>query len=248
MKLEGKVCIITGGASGIGKAAVKLFLEEGAIVVACDVNESALEALKKELSQFEDRLIVEKLDVRNFEQAMMISKKVYERFGKIDVLVNNAGVTRDALLEKMSEEDWDFVIDVNLKGVFNMTKAVYPYMLEQGEGSIINTSSIVGVFGNIGQTNYAASKAGIIGMTKTWAKEFTRKGAKIRVNAVAPGFIMTPMVEKVPENILEKFGEKIPLKRFGKPEEVAKLYLFLASDDSSYITGQVIGINGGLVL
>ncbi len=248
MKLKGKVCIVTGGASGIGKATVKLFLEEGAIVIACDVNEEALKNLGSEFSQFKDRLALEKLDVRDLKAAQDLAKRVYERFGKIDVLINNAGVTRDAMLEKMREEDWDFVIDVNLKGVFNMTKAIYPYMLEAGEGSIVNTSSIVGIFGNIGQTNYAASKAGIIGMTKTWAKEFTRKGAKIRVNAVAPGFIMTPMVEKVPENILEKFREKIPLKRFGKPEEVARLYLFLASDDSSYITGQVIGINGGLVL
>ncbi len=248
MKLDGKVCVITGGGSGIGRAAVELFLKEGATVVACDIDRESLRRLEDELSSYGDRLLVREVDVRDFESVEKVVDEIFERFGRIDVLVNNAGVTRDALLEKMTEEDWDFVVDVNLKGVFNMTRAVYPYMLERGEGSVINTSSIVGVFGNIGQTNYAASKAGIIGMTKTWAKEFARKGANIRVNAVAPGFIMTPMVEKVPEKILEKFRERIPLKRFGKPEEVARLYLFLASDDSSYITGQVIGIDGGLVL
>ncbi|HPC25537.1 MAG TPA: SDR family oxidoreductase, partial [Fervidobacterium sp.] len=162
--------------------------------------------------------------------------------------VNNAGITRDALIQKMTEEDWDRVINVNLKGVFNMTQAVVPYMLEAGKGSIVSTSSVVGIYGNIGQTNYAATKAGIIGMTKTWAKEFARKGAKIRVNAVAPGFIRTPMTEKVPEKILTEMGEKAALKRLGEAIEVANVYLFLASDESSYVTGQVIGVDGGLIM
>ncbi|HUM76407.1 MAG TPA: SDR family oxidoreductase, partial [Fervidobacterium sp.] len=162
--------------------------------------------------------------------------------------VNNAGITRDALIQKMTEEDWDRVINVNLKGVFNMTQAVVPYMLEAGKGSIVSTSSVVGIYGNIGQTNYAATKAGIIGMTKTWAKEFARKGAKIRVNAVAPGFIRTPMTEKVPEKILTEMAEKASLKRLGEAIEVANVYLFLASDESSYVTGQVIGVDGGLIM
>ncbi len=148
----------------------------------------------------------------------------------------------------MTEEDWDRVINVNLKGVFNMTQAVVPYMLEAGKGSIVSTSSVVGIYGNIGQTNYAATKAGIIGMTKTWAKEFARKGAKIRVNAVAPGFIRTPMTEKVPEKILTEMAEKASLKRLGEAIEVANVYLFLASDESSYVTGQVIGVDGGLIM
>jgi len=175
-------------------------------------------------------------------------KLLKDEYGHIDGLVNNAGVTRDALLQRMTEEDWDLVINVNLKGVFNMTQAVVPVMLDQGYGSIVNTSSIVGVYGNIGQSNYSASKGGVVAMSKTWAKELTRKGAKIRVNAVAPGFIKTPMTDKVPEKLIQSLEEKIPLKRMGLPEEVANLYFFLISDESTYITGQVIGIDGGLVI
>ncbi|HCZ05942.1 MAG TPA: beta-ketoacyl-ACP reductase, partial [Thermotogae bacterium] len=157
-------------------------------------------------------------------------------------------ITRDQLLVRMSEEEWDAVIEVNLKGVFNMTQAVAPQMIKQKKGSIINTSSVVGIYGNIGQTNYAATKAGVIGMTKTWAKELARKGAQIRVNAVAPGFIKTPMTEKLPQKIVDRVIERIPLARLGEPEEVAKVYLFLASDESSYVTGQVIGVDGGIVI
>ncbi|ABR31670.1 short-chain dehydrogenase [Thermosipho melanesiensis] len=244
MRLEGKVCIITGAGSGIGKAAALLFSQEGAKVIACDVVEENLKKLKEE----DDRIDVFVLDVTNREAIQNMVDNVVEKYGRIDVLVNNAGITRDALLLKMKEEDWDAVINVNLKGVFNMTQAIAPIMLKQGKGSIINTSSVVGVYGNIGQTNYSATKAGIIGMTKTWAKELARKGAQIRVNAVAPGFIKTPMTEKVPERIINALNEKIPLKRMGEAEEVARVYLFLASDESSYITGQVIGVDGGLVI
>ncbi|MGB9614244.1 MAG: beta-ketoacyl-ACP reductase [Fervidobacterium sp.] len=239
MRLEGKVCIITGAGSGIGKTAAELFAKEGATVIACDVGESVYE---------HPNIHFYKLDVTDRVRISEAVKEVVDKFGKIDVLINNAGITRDALIQNMSEEDWDKVINVNLKGVFNMTQAVVPYMLEQGKGSIINTSSVVGVYGNIGQTNYAATKAGVIGMTKTWAKEFARKGAQIRVNAVAPGFIKTPMTEKVPEKILTAMAEKAALKRLGEPIEVAYVYLFLASDESSFITGQVIGVDGGLVL
>jgi 3-oxoacyl-[acyl-carrier protein] reductase len=239
MRLEDKVCIITGAGSGIGRAAAELFAKEGAIVIACDVSEATYE---------HPNIHFYKLDVTDRNRIAEVVKDVVEKFGKIDVLVNNAGITRDALIQNMTEEDWDRVINVNLKGVFNMTQAVVPYMLEAGKGSIINTSSVVGVYGNIGQTNYAATKAGVIGMTKTWAKEFARKGAQIRVNAVAPGFIKTPMTEKVPEKILTMMAERAALKRLGEPIEVAYVYLFLASDESSYITGQVIGVDGGLIL
>ncbi|MCX7653257.1 MAG: beta-ketoacyl-ACP reductase [Fervidobacterium sp.] len=239
MRLEGKVCIITGAGSGIGKAAAELFAKEGATVIACDLNETIYD---------NPNIHFYKLDVTDRVRVSEVVKDVVDKFGKIDVLVNNAGITKDALIQNMTEEDWDKVINVNLKGVFNMTQAVVPHMLEAGKGSIINTSSVVGVYGNIGQTNYSATKAGVIGMTKTWAKEFARKGAQIRVNAVAPGFIKTPMTEKVPEKILTAVAEKAALKRMGEPIEVAYVYLFLASDESSYITGQVIGVDGGLVL
>lgn len=240
MRLEGKVAIITGAGGGIGREAVKLFAKEGAKVIACDLKEEMMEDLKG-IGGVEIR----ELDVTDRGKIKEVVEDVYERYGKIDVLVNNAGITRDALLVRMREEDWDRVIDVNLKGVFNMTQAVVPYMMKGG-GSIINTSSVVGVYGNIGQTNYSASKAGLIGMTKTWAKELGRYG--IRVNAVAPGFIKTPMTEKVPEKVINMVIERTPLRRMGDPIEVARVYLFLASDESSFITGQVIGVDGGLVI
>jgi len=247
MRLKDKVCVITGAASGIGRAATILFAEEGANVIACDIRKESLEKLKEE-SKDSDRIFTYVLDVTDRTNIKKVVEEVVEKFGRIDVLVNNAGITRDALLLKMSEEDWDKVIEINLKGVFNMTQAVIPYMLKQNKGSIVNTSSVVAIYGNIGQTNSVAIKAGVIGMTKVWAKEFARKGAQIRVNAVAPGFIKTPMTEKVPEKIIQNVIEKIPLHRMGEPEEVARIYLFLASDESSYVTGQVIGVDGGLVI
>ncbi len=248
MRLEGKVVIITGAGSGIGRASVKRFCEEGATVIGCDIDVEQLSSLASECKELKGKMIPKKLDVTDRTAVQATIDEIKNYYGRIDGLINNAGVTRDGLLQKISEEDWDMVIDVNLKGVFNMTQFVIPVMLEQGTGSIVNTSSIVGVYGNIGQTNYAASKAGVNAMTKTWAKEFTRKGAKIRVNSVAPGFTKTPMTEKVPEKILAALEERIPLKRMGEPEEIADVYLFLISDESSYVTGQVIGVDGGLVL
>ncbi len=248
VRLEGKVVIITGGASGLGKAAVEKFAREGAIVYACDMDVEGLDNLKKEFSELPGKVIPKRLNVTDRPAITELVGEIKSEFGRIDGLINNAGVTRDALIQRMSEEDWDLVINVNLKGVFNMTQAVAPVMINQGYGSIVNTSSIVGVYGNIGQSNYSASKGGVIAMTKTWAKELTRKGAKIRVNAVAPGFIKTPMTEKMPEKILVALEEKIPLKRMGLPEEIANVYFFLISDESSYLTGQVIGVDGGLVI
>ncbi|PIJ63346.1 beta-ketoacyl-ACP reductase [Mesotoga sp. H07.pep.5.3] len=248
MRLEGKVVIITGGASGLGKAAVEKFAREGAIVYACDMDVEGLDNLKKEFSELPGKVIPKRLNVTDRPAITELIGEIKSEFGRVDGLINNAGVTRDALIQRMSEEDWDLVINVNLKGVFNMTQAVAPVMIDQGYGSIVNTSSIVGVYGNIGQSNYSASKGGVIAMTKTWAKELTRKGAKIRVNAVAPGFIKTPMTEKMPEKILVALEEKIPLKRIGLPEEIANVYFFLISDESSYLTGQVIGVDGGLVI
>ena len=248
VRLEGKVVIITGGASGLGKAAVEKFAREGAIVYACDMDVEGLDNLKKEFSELPGKVIPKRLNVTDRPAITELVGEIKSEFGRIDGLINNAGVTRDALIQRMSEEDWDLVINVNLKGVFNMTQAVAPVMIDQGYGSIVNTSSIVGVYGNIGQSNYSASKGGVIAMTKTWAKELTRKGAKIRVNAVAPGFIKTPMTEKMPEKILVALEEKIPLKRIGLPEEIANVYFFLISDESSYLTGQVIGVDGGLVI
>ncbi|MBU4350335.1 3-oxoacyl-[acyl-carrier-protein] reductase [bacterium] len=248
MRLKDKVCIITGAAGGIGKVAAILFAQEGAFVAACDVSQEKLRSLKEDIGKFSKNIETYLLDVTNRESVKNALEAIFQKYGRIDVLVNNAGITRDALLVKMTEQDWDAVINVNLKGVFNMTQAVVPYMMKTQKGSIINTSSIVGIYGNIGQTNYAASKGGIIAMTKTWAKELARKGAQIRVNAVAPGFIRTPMTEKVPEKVLEFINNRTPLGRMGEPKDVAYVYLFLASDESSFITGQVIGVDGGLIL
>ena len=243
-RVKDKVVIITGGAGGIGKETAKLLAKEGAKVVIFDINEERLTEAKKEIEKYG---IVEaiKADVTDFKSVSDAVKKVYEKFGKIDVLINNAGITRDGFLSKMDVEDWNRVIAVNLTGVFNTTKAVVPYMLERGKGNIISISSVVGVYGNIGQTNYAASKAGIIGMTKTWAKELGRKG--IRANAVAPGFIRTEMTARVPEKVINIMIEKTPLGRMGEPEDVANLLLFLSSDESSFINGQIIGVDGGLI-
>ena len=243
-RVKDKVIIITGGAGGIGKETAKLLAKEGAKVVIFDINEERLIEAKKEIEKYGIVKAI-KADVTDFKSVSDAVNKVYEKFGKIDVLINNAGITRDGFLSKMDLEDWNKVIAVNLTGVFNTTKAVVPYMLERGEGNIISISSVVGVYGNIGQTNYAASKAGIIGMTKTWAKELGRKG--IRANAVAPGFIKTEMTAKVPEKVINIMIEKTPLGRMGEPEDVANLLLFLSSDESSFINGQVIGVDGGLI-
>ena len=245
MKLTDKTVIITGGANGIGEAAVRLFMEAEANVVIADFNEEAGLRLLNELGpSAAERAIFVKSNVAEPKSAQQLMEQTMERFGAIDVLINNAGITRDAMLMKMSPEQWQDVIDVNLNGVFYCTRYGAPYMAAQGHGKIINTSSIVGVQGNIGQTNYAATKAGVIGMTKTWARELGYKG--ICVNAVAPGFIATEMVAKMPEKIVDGMRDKVPLRRLGQPEDVAQAYLFLASDAANYINGAVIEVNGGL--
>ncbi|SMB99206.1 3-oxoacyl-[acyl-carrier-protein] reductase [Thermanaeromonas toyohensis ToBE] len=246
MRLKDKVAIITGGAKGIGKETALLFAREGAKVVICDFDEEAGHNTLEELKAIGAAALFFKVDVTDRASVQAMVEATKKEFGRIDILINNAGITSDALLTKMTEEQWDKVIAVNLKGVFNCTQAVAPIMLEQGSGVILNASSVVGVYGNIGQTNYAATKAGVIGMTKSWAKELGRKG--IRVNAVAPGFILTDMTAKVPQKILDMMKEKTPLGRLGLPQDVAAAYLFLASDEASYINGQVLGVDGGLMI
>ena len=244
MKLSGKVALITGGALGIGKVTAKKFLQEGAIVVICDYNESAgLETLN-ELGK--DRVGFFKVDVTDSVQIETMVQAIIDTYGRIDILVNNAGITSDGFLTKMKEADWDKVLAVNLSGVFKCTKAVVPYMFEQKSGVILNASSVVGLYGNIGQSNYVATKAGVIGLTKGWAKELGPKG--IRVNAVAPGFVETGMVTEVPKKILDSMKEKTPLKKIGKPEDIASAYLFLASEEANYINGTILSVDGGLVI
>ncbi len=242
MKLKDKTAIITGGASGIGLATAVLFINEGANVVIADNNEAtgkkAEIALGKNCRFF-------KTDVSDKSSAYFCVMEAFKKFGSLEILINNAGITSDASLLKMSSEQFEKVIDVNLKGVFFMTKYAATQMAEKNYGRIINTSSIVGLYGNFGQTNYAASKSGVIGMTKTWARELGRKG--ITVNAVAPGFIDTGMLTTVPENILDNIKQRTPLGRLGIPEDIAKAYLFLASDDAAFITGITLSVDGGLV-
>lgn len=245
MKLSGKVAIITGGANGIGKMTAKKFLQEGAKVVISDLNAEAGNAAVNELECMGSITFIQS-NVAETKQVQTLVQKTVDTFGKIDVLVNNAGITIDGLLTKMDEESWEKVISVNLTGVFKCTKEVVPFMIEQGSGVILNASSVVGVYGNIGQTNYAATKAGVIGLTKSWAKEMGPKG--IRVNAVAPGFIVTDMTAKVPQKILDLMESKTPLRKLGQAEDIANAYLFLASDDAKYINGTVLNVDGGLVL
>lgn len=246
MRLNNKVAIITGGGSGIGKETSLLFSEEGAKVVVADIDENGGKETVEEIIEAGGEAFFFKLDVSDREHTITVVKETKEKYGKIDILINNAGITQDALVVKMTEEQWDRVIDVNLKGVFNCTQAVVGVMIEQGSGVIINASSVVGLFGNIGQTNYAVTKAGVIGMTKSLAKELGKKG--IRVNAVAPGFILTPMTAGVPEKILELMKEKTPLKKLGDPKDVANAYLYLASDEAKYVNGVVLSVDGGLII
>ena len=244
-RLNDKVAVITGGASGIGEATVRKFVAEGAAVSVWDLNQQRGHRLANELSGQGAGCDFRKVDVVSLKDVTEQTAAVRETFGRIDVLINNAGITRDATLLKMSEEQWDQVIDINLKGVFNCARAIAPVMAEQSSGVIINTSSVVGIYGNFGQTNYVASKSGVIGMTRVWARELGRKG--IRVNAVAPGFIATEMMKTVPEKILTALSEKTPLGRLGEPDDIANTYVFLASDEAAFITGAVISVDGGLI-
>lgn len=245
MRLSGKVALITGGAGGIGKVTAERFLKEGATVVISDFNKEAGNASQKELGQFGEISFIQ-ADVSNTVQIESLVEAVLNKYKKIDILINNAGITIDGLLTKMDEESWEKVLSVNLSGVFKCTKAVVPSMLEHGSGVILNASSVVGIHGNIGQTNYAATKAGVIGLTKSWAKEFGPKG--IRVNAVAPGFISTDMTAKVPEKILEMMESKTPLRRLGVADDIASAYLYLASDEANYVNGAILSVDGGLVV
>ncbi|MGG1674147.1 3-oxoacyl-ACP reductase FabG [Neobacillus sp. NRS-1170] len=244
MRFIEKVVLITGGAQGIGKETAKKFLKEGASVVICDYDESAGKEALGELN--DEKVNFYKVNVTESSQIEEMVRLIVQKYGKIDILINNAGITLDGFLTKMEDSDWEKVISVNLTGVFKCTKAVAPIMLKQGSGVILNASSVVGIYGNIGQTNYAATKAGVIGLTKSWGKEFGPKG--IRVNAVAPGFIETGMTAAVPEKVLNLMKEKTPLKRLGKPEDIAAAYLFLASDDAKYINGTILSVDGGLVI
>lgn len=239
MRLQDKVAIITGGARGLGQAMAELFASEGAKVVAVD-----MEGLTYENPNVEGY----KLNVTNSEDCKTFFDYVVGKYGKIDVLVNNAGITRDSLTRKMTDDQWDLVLNVNLKGVFNLTRHIGPQMQSQGGGSIINISSVVGEFGNIGQANYAATKAGVIGLTKTWAKEFAMKGGNVRVNAIAPGYTMTDILKTVPQDLLDGFAKQTMLGRLAQPEEIAYPALFLASDESSYVTGHTLSVNGGMRL
>ncbi|GAB6108516.1 beta-ketoacyl-ACP reductase [Fusibacter bizertensis] len=239
MRLQDKVAVVTGGAQGIGRSICETFERQGAKVIAVDMNAAEFEQanIKGYALNVTDRAAIE-----------VFVENIVKEYGKIDILVNNAGITRDALINKMTEDMWDAVINVNLKGVFNMTQFISPVMMEQGKGSIINIASVVGEYGNVGQSNYAATKAGVIGMMKTWAKEFSRKGAAVRVNSIAPGYVNTEMMKTVPDKVLDPIREKTMLGRLGEPQEIANAVLFLASDESSFVTGHNLSVNGGLRL
>jgi 3-oxoacyl-[acyl-carrier protein] reductase len=246
MRLQDKVAIITGAGRGIGQATALKFGREGAKVATCDIN--------ADLAQEAAALVVAaggeaagfQVDVRDKASISRMVEAVVARYGRIDCLVNNAGIVQDSTLKNMTDEQFDSVIDINLKGVYNCTRVVVDVMLKQNSGVILNTSSIVGIYGNFGQTNYAASKFGVIGMVKTWARELGRKG--IRANAVCPGFVSTPILGKIPEKVLQALEERVPLGRLARPEEIANTFAFLASDEASYINGAVIEVSGGLTL
>ena len=246
MRLKDKVCIITGAAGGIGLATAQKFSAEGAKVVVCDVNQAAIDAAVAAIKTGGGEAIGFLVDVTNKLQIAAMVEGVKAKYGRIDVLVNNAGIVMDAQLYKMTDDQFDKVIDINLRGVYNCTKAVVDTMIAQNYGVILNASSVVGVYGNFGQTNYAATKFGVIGFVKTWAKELGKKG--IRANAVCPGFVATAIIKDMPENVIKSMEDKIPMKRMAKPEEIANLYAFLASDEASYINGAAIEITGGLTL
>jgi len=244
-RLQNKVAIVTGGAAGLGRATVELFAAEGAAVSIWDVNDEAGQALATKLTAAGCRAEFRPVDVSDQAVVAGAVQDVRDTFGSLDVLINNAGITRDATLLKMEESQFDQVVAVNLKGVFNCGQAAARVMVEQGSGSIVNTSSVVALYGNFGQSNYVATKAGVIGMTQVWARELGRKG--VRVNAVAPGFIATEMVMAMPEKVRDMMAGKTPMQRLGQPDEIARAYLFLASDEASFVHGAVLSVDGGLV-
>ncbi len=246
MELSGKVALVTGAAQGIGKAIALLLARNGADVVVSDINLEKAQETTNEIEGMGRRSFAIKVNVADLKDVERMVEAIVEQFGRIDILVNNAGITRDRLILRMTEEDWDAVLDVNLKGTFNCTKAAIRYMSKQKSGKIVSIASVSGEMGNPGQANYAASKAGVIGFTKTIAREFAGRG--INVNAIAPGYIQTPMTDAVPEKAKEELKRMIPMERLGKPEDVAQAVLFLVSENSSYITGQVLNVNGGIYM
>ena len=243
-RLKGKVAVITGGANGIGKVTVNKFLDEGAIVFCWDINTEAGNRLLEENKG--RNLKFNKVDTIKITEVEKAAAQIMEEYGAIDILINNAGITRDATLMKMTQDQWQSVLDVNLTGVFNCTQVISGHMVEKGSGKIVNASSVVGLYGNFGQSNYVATKAGVIGLTKVWARELGRKG--INVNAVAPGFIATEMVETIPKKLIADLEGKTPLGRLGKPEDIANAYVFLSSEEASFINGKTLSVDGGLVI
>jgi 3-oxoacyl-[acyl-carrier protein] reductase len=246
MRLNHKICIVTGAAQGIGLATALKFAREGATVIVCDIRPDAVDTAVAHCLAEGGRAEGHLVDVTDREQVDAMVAAVKARHGRIDVLVNNAGITKDARLQKMTRQQFDAVIDVNLRGVFHCAQAVADTMVEQGSGVILNASSVVGIYGNFGQTNYAAAKFGVIGFTKTWSRELGPKG--IRVNAVAPGFVETPILATIPEKVLGHMREQVPLQRLGRPEEIANVYAFLASDEASYVNGAVLEVSGGMTV
>lgn len=246
MDLRGRVAIVTGAAQGIGKSIAIQLAAAGANVVIADLAEEMAKTVAEEISRKGTEVISIGVDVSSLSSVEEMVKKTLDKFGRIDILVNNAGITRDALVMRLKEEDWDLVLDVNLKGAFNCIKAVSPVMLKQKSGKIVNIASIVGIIGNVGQANYSASKGGLIALTKSCARELASR--QINVNAVAPGFIQTSMTERLPAEVKQKLSSQIPFGKLGKPEDVANVVLFLVSEESSYITGEVIKVDGGMAM
>jgi 3-oxoacyl-[acyl-carrier protein] reductase len=245
-RLQDKVCIITGGAQGIGLATALKFAREGAAIAVWDLTQAGIDDAVAQCARAGARAIGLVVDVTQREMVDAAARRVKEHFGRIDVLVNNAGITQDARLQKMTLEQFDRVIDVNLRGVFHCAQAVADTMVEQRSGVILNASSVVGLYGNFGQTNYAATKFGVLGFTKTWSRELGPKG--VRVNAVAPGFIQTHILDSIPPKVLDDMKQRVPLHRLGTPEEIANVYCFLASDEASYVNGAVIEVSGGMTV
>jgi len=246
MRLTDKVSIITGAGQGIGRATALKFAAEGAKVAVCDINQAAVADTVRAIGDASGEAAGFDVDVTDKDSIARMVSGVMAKWGRIDTLVNNAGIVQDAQFKKMTDEQFERVIDVNLKGVYHCTKAVVDIMLEQNSGVILNASSIVGLYGNFGQTNYAATKFGVIGMVKTWARELGRKG--IRANAICPGFIETPILSSIPDKVIKMMEDKVPLGRLGKPEEIANTYAWLASDEASYINGAVIEVSGGCTI